>query len=70
MLGWPWNTIGRRTPAGRTRSQQEAMVICFHEKAKEADPEAFPPDSIIVFWPDFTDERQRRAYEAAVNSPV
>ena len=70
MLGWPWNMFGRKTPAGRTRSQQEAMVVCFMDKAKEADPDAFPPGSIIRYWPDFADERQRKAYEIATNSAV
>lgn len=69
-LGWPWNTFGRKTSAGRTRSQQEAMVICFREKAMQADPRAFPAGCLIRYWPDFADERQRKAYEVATNSPV
>jgi hypothetical protein len=46
------------------------MVICFADKAREIDPAAFKPGSLIVYWPDFTDERQRRAYEAATNPTV
>lgn len=38
------------------------------DRAKAIDPGAFPPGGIIVYSPDFTDERQRRAIEAAENA--
>jgi hypothetical protein len=46
------------------------MVICFFDLAKATDPEAFPPGSAVQYWPDFADERQRKAFESVVHSRV
>lgn len=51
---------------GRVRqAERQNFVIRHLDKAREIDPEAFPLDGIVRWWPEIDDQRQLAALNEA-----